>query len=274
MLRVTPFGKRSALLRPAARQPSRPIGAARVASWRGVSACRTEWRNPSRPYAIENDDPVGDSDMKAVSAFLVLTCRHGGRERRDLGPGRRIVAIGRSGSPALVLAVALVAASCSKIPSGSSPPQPPGSGPAKVASGGGNACDRRLLPAADISTIIGAPVVATRPLPGDPQTCYFVAAPADGSGPELMVTMRPAGGRAALAAYSSGRMNDYVSARPLGGVGDEAVWVPALHEVDARKGDLLCVIQPGALGPTLRRSGEAAQQQALGALCNRIFSAP
>jgi hypothetical protein len=46
----------------------------------------------------------------------------------------------------------------------------------------------------------------------------------------------------------------------------EAAWTPELHEVDARKNNLLCDI---------RSSGTTgATQQALGALCNKIFASP
>ena len=173
----------------------------------------------------------------------------------------------------VVLAMALLAAGCSKDPEAS--PATPYAVPAHAAplSGAGNACERSLLTNADIDDILREPVVGTSPLPGDPQTCYFVSASADRGGPELMVTLRPAGGRATLAGFSSGRMNDYVTAKPLTGVGDQAVWVPALHEVDARKDDVLCVVQPSDLATTLRDAGEAAQQKALGALCNKIFAA-
>lgn len=40
------------------------------------------------------------------------------------------------------------------------------------------------------------------------------------------------------------------------------------------KGDVLCVVGvPMFMSKTLRDAGEAAQQQRLGALCNKIFAA-
>ena len=44
--------------------------------------------------------------------------------------------------------------------------------------------------------------------------------------------------------------------------------------IDARKGDTLCVVgAPMFMAKALRDAGEAAQQQRLGTLCNKVFSA-
>jgi hypothetical protein len=135
-------------------------------------------------------------------------------------------------------------------------------------------CDRKLLTLADVGGILDGQVTGTKPLQGDPQTCYFISANNDKGGPELRITLRPGHGKAALESFTSGKMNAYATWKPLPGVGDEAVWLPDLHEIDARKGDTLCVVgAPFSLSKALRDAGEAAQQQRLGTLCNKVFSA-
>ena len=57
------------------------------------------------------------------------------------------------------------------------------------------------------------------------------------------------------------------------GVGDEAVWVEGLHEVVAEKNDLLCDIQVSGLGRNAPGASPADQRRAVGALCNKIFTA-
>jgi hypothetical protein len=151
-------------------------------------------------------------------------------------------------------------------------------GVAKAASGTaaaqGNVCDRELLTLADVDGILDQQVTGTKPLQGDPQTCYFISANNDKGGPELRITLRPGHGKTTLGSFTSGKMDAYATWRPLSGVGDEAVWLPDLHKIDARKGDTLCVVgAPMFLSKTLREAGDAAQQQRLGALCNRVFSA-
>jgi hypothetical protein len=138
----------------------------------------------------------------------------------------------------------------------------------------GNVCDRKLLTLGDVAGILDQPVTGTKPLQGDPQTCYFISANNDQGGPELRITLRPGHGKAALESFTSGKMNAYATWKPLPGVGDEAVWLPDLHEIDARKGDTLCVVgAPMFMSKALRDAGEAAQQQRLGTLCNKVFSA-
>jgi len=137
----------------------------------------------------------------------------------------------------------------------------------------GNVCERKLLTLTDVAGILDAPVTGTKPLHGDPQTCYFVSANSDQGGAELRITLRPGHGKKTLESFTSGMMNAYATWKPLSGVGDEAVWLPDLHEVDARKGDVLCVVGvPMFMGKDLRDAGEAAQKQRLGTLCNKVFS--
>lgn len=143
-----------------------------------------------------------------------------------------------------------------------------------VASTPGNVCDRKLLTMADVAGILDQPVTGTKPLQGDPQTCYFISANNDQGGPELRITLRPGHGKATLDSFTSGKMNAYATWKPLSGVGDEAVWLPDLHEIDARKGNTLCVVgAPMFMSKALRDAGEAAQQQRLGTLCNKVLSA-
>jgi hypothetical protein len=162
-------------------------------------------------------------------------------------------------------------AACSQGASTSSPVLPA----AKVATTAfqGNVCDRKLLTLADVDGILDQPVVGTKPLQGDAQTCYFITAQdAHGAG-KIQVSLRPGHGKAAIGSFTSGGMNEYATWKPLAGVGDEAVWLPDLHEVDARKGDTLCVVgAPMFMSKALRDAGESAQQQRLGALCNKVFS--
>lgn len=143
-----------------------------------------------------------------------------------------------------------------------------------IAATQGNVCDRRLLTLADVDGILDQQVTGTKPLQGDPQTCYFISANNDRGGPELRITLRPGHGKATLDSFTSGKMNAYATWKPLAGIGDEAVWLPDLHEIDARKANTLCVVgAPLFLSKALRDAGEVAQQQRLGALCNKVFAA-
>jgi hypothetical protein len=129
----------------------------------------------------------------------------------------------------------------------------------------GNACDRKLLTAADAAGILSEPVTGTKPIPGDPQSCEFTT----GSFSSVEVTLRPGLGRTTLGVWKSGRMP--VSGTTLTGVGDEAVWVDPLSEVVAEKNDLLCDIQVTGLAGVLQHKPAADRQKAIGALCNKIF---
>ncbi len=164
----------------------------------------------------------------------------------------------------------LALCACSKTAPGAGAPAV---GKAAAESYAGNACERKLLTAADLTGILSAPVTGTKPLKGDPQTCYFSTSQGDD---DLMVSLRPGHGVATIATFTSGHMNEYAKWKPLTGVGDEAVWLADLHEVDARKNNLLCVVRPGLAPGTLsadpHRAGDEVQQQKLGALCNTIFA--
>ena len=120
----------------------------------------------------------------------------------------------------------------------------------------GNACDRKLLTAADLSVLLKG-TIAVGPLEGDPQSCVFTAGDS-----RVTVSLRPGVGDATVSTVLAGGEN--VSATSFSGVGDKAAWTSELHEVNATKNNLLCDIQ--ASGNT------GATQQSVGALCNKIFA--
>jgi len=156
--------------------------------------------------------------------------------------------------------------SCSKAGANTGP------GKTGTAATGQSACDRKLLTADDVGGILSDPVVGTKDLKGDPQTCYFLTKTSESAGgPELMITLRPGLGRATIETYTSGRMKEYATSTPLPGVGDGAVWLPDLHEVDAQKNDVLCIVQPHGLRKELARGPVEVLQKRLGGLCTTIF---
>ena len=126
----------------------------------------------------------------------------------------------------------------------------------------GSACDRKLVTSAQAADILGAPIVETKGLAGDPQTCELGTA----GYASVTISLRPGLGDVTVQTWLDGKMP--VSATPLAGVGDHAAWVTDLSEVVATKGNLLCDIQTS--GATLSK---ASVQQKVGALCNRIFAA-
>jgi hypothetical protein len=160
-----------------------------------------------------------------------------------------------------LLALAGLLCACNRPPGGQASGAP-SAGDARAAASARSACDRQLIAVADLAGILDSPVVETKNIPGDPQSCVFNT----GGFPAVVVSLRPTNGRI----WSSGKMP--ISAVPLAGVGDHAAWVDSLHEVDAEKDDVLCVVEardPGAH----YRSAPAELQQRLGALCNKIFAA-
>ena len=131
----------------------------------------------------------------------------------------------------------------------------------------GSACKRKLLTTEDVTGILRAPSTAAE-VPGDNgSTCSFTT-----SGyASVTVTIRPGMGKASLAIWKSGKMP--VSGVAEQGVGDEAVWVEQLHEVVARKNDLLCDISASGLNRNAPGTAIADQRRGVGALCNKIFAA-
>lgn len=159
---------------------------------------------------------------------------------------------------------ASVIMACSRA--GSNPSSGPSHSAAARTVSSGNACDRKLLTTADVAGIVTAPITGTKVTPGDSESCEFTTATFS----SITVTLRPRMGKATVATWRNGRMP--LSATPLAGVGDEAVWVEQLHEVVAEKNDLLCDIQVSGTGKDLNRAG-ADEQRRVGALCNKIFAA-
>jgi hypothetical protein len=127
-------------------------------------------------------------------------------------------------------------------------------------------CDRHLLKVDDLAGILSPPITGSRPLPGDAQSCEFVTA----SFPAIIVSVRPGLGRTTVDAWATGKMP--LDSAPLLGVGDNAVWLDALHEVVAQKNALLCDIQVRGGGSDLALNSKTLQGT-LGALCNKIFGA-
>jgi len=132
----------------------------------------------------------------------------------------------------------------------------------------GNVCDLKLLSAADLVGVLDQPVNGTKSLPGDAQTCIFTSGTEPGA-PQLSVSLRAGLGRATIASFTSGHMDEYSKWQTLAGVGDGAVWLPQLHEVQAQQDDVLCNVHPDVASAAL---GHPPVQQKLGALCNTIFT--
>ncbi len=63
-----------------------------------------------------------------------------------------------------------------------------------------------------------------------------------------------------------------LSATPLAGVGDQAVWQATLHELIAQKNDLLCDIEVRGAQGDIAATADALPLL-LGALCNKAFAA-
>ena len=133
----------------------------------------------------------------------------------------------------------------------------------------GNACDRHWLTIADAADILREPVVGARPLSGDPQTCDFITATQDAGGPSIRVSVRPGLGRATVTAWSNGSMP--FTGSPVPGVGDSAVWISSMREINAQQHDVLCDIAATGLNKELLGDPSGVPRR-LGALCKKIFA--
>jgi hypothetical protein len=153
--------------------------------------------------------------------------------------------------------LSLAVGACSKSTS-----QAATAGGSKAQGAAGNACDRKILTAADVTGILNAPITETRTIPGDPQSCKFATA----GFTSITVTVRPGAGNTTVDTWLAGRMP--LAAVPLAGVGERAAWVTDLTEVVATKANLLCDIQVQAGG-----GSKPGLQAAAGALCNKVFAA-
>jgi hypothetical protein len=163
----------------------------------------------------------------------------------------------------LALMAALSITACSKPATNASATPPSGTtaSPAPAAaSAPGTVCDRKLITAADVAPLLSEAISEEQTIPGDAQSCEF-----DTTGfSQVQISVRPGLGNVSVAQTKSGATNQSVT--PLAGVGDTAVWDPLLKEVDATKGNVLCVI--GAHGPAT----SGATSDKVGALCNKIFA--
>ena len=159
----------------------------------------------------------------------------------------------------LALAAVLSAVACAKPAANGGAST--AAAPTAAAAPAGNACDRKLVTAADVAPLLDEAISGEKTIPGDAQSCEFVTAGFS----SVHISMRPGLGNATVAQVKSGATNQTVT--PLAGVGDSAVWDPTLKQVDATKNDLLCEV--GAIGPATR----SATPDKIGALCNKIFAA-
>jgi hypothetical protein len=126
-------------------------------------------------------------------------------------------------------------------------------------------CDQKWVIAGDVSGILRLPIVTAKNVPGDAQSCEFKTE----SFPAIQVTFRPGLGKITVETWAAGKMPS--KATPLVGVGDRAVWVDDLHEVDAQKDNALCVVTANGAGRDFA-IGKSELQKRLGGLCNQIFS--
>jgi hypothetical protein len=127
-------------------------------------------------------------------------------------------------------------------------------------------CDQKWVTAGDVAGILRLPITAVKDIPGDPQSCEFKTS----SFPSITVSFRPGLGKVTVETWAAGRMPS--KATPLSGVGDSAVWVDDLHEVDAQKNNALCVVTANGAGRDFA-IGKSEIQKKLGGLCNKIFAA-
>jgi hypothetical protein len=144
---------------------------------------------------------------------------------------------------------------------------PRGAGPAPVAAqtSSPTPCEHLPVSRADVDGLLASSVIDTTLVPGDTQSCEYTT----GGFPSVIVSVRPGVGQRTVDDWTQGRMA--LKVVPLAGVGDGAVWQPALREVIAYKKSLLCDIQvragDGDLAP-----GNNEIEKSMGALCNKIFA--
>ena len=130
-----------------------------------------------------------------------------------------------------------------------------------------DACQRVKLRLDDLAGILNEPVTLASPVPGDGQSCAYLTA----GFPAITISLRPGVGKSALDAWMHGKMP--FEARPIAGVGEAALWQAGLHELIARREDLLCDVQVRAGTNDLALTPDALSRAA-GDLCNKIFGVP
>ena len=126
-------------------------------------------------------------------------------------------------------------------------------------------CERGLLTERDLQGILRGPIVGSRLVPGDPQSCAFTT----GGHSRFEITMRPNHGRAIVEDWIEGTMA--LEAVPLHGVGDHAAWQRDLHEVIAERGDALCDISVMGTEGDFVDTSEYVLEDRIGNLCNKIL---
>src|SRR5579863_3616112 len=134
----------------------------------------------------------------------------------------------RTALASAVLLSVLVFAACSGNSTGNSSTTTADAGnPAQAASpaapmaataSAANACDRKLVTAADVAPLLDEAISSEKTIPGDAQSCEYVTA--DFS--SVHISMRPGLGNATVAQVKSGATNQTVTS--LAAVGDSAVW--------------------------------------------------
>jgi hypothetical protein len=176
------------------------------------------------------------------------------------------VTIGRFGCAIAILVTAACANNGSAPPAGGSPVPATAAASAGGSASSGNACDRKWITQADVEGILSDPISSVTPLAGDAQSCVFNTA----TFVTLTVSTRPGLGKTTVDTWASGKMP--VSATPISGVGDQAVWQDTLREIIAQKNNLLCDI--GISGPPgASKLATPELQKRMGGLCNKIFAA-
>jgi hypothetical protein len=162
--------------------------------------------------------------------------------------------------------VAALGAACTKTGASSAGAAQTGSSAPVTPAPLGNVCDRHLVTTEDVAGVLRDPITTMKSLAadGDAQSCQFETA----AFALVTVTLRPGLGNATVGAWAGGRMP--ISAAPLVGVGDRAVWVAELKEVIATRNDVLCDIGVG--GPPGASVAADVVKKRLGDLCNTIFA--
>lgn len=122
-------------------------------------------------------------------------------------------------------------------------------------------CERKVVTVEDVSGLLAGPI-ASKPLPGDPQSCVFEGA----NFTSVTLSVRPGLGDVSVGAWTSGTVP--VPGVTMTGIGDKAVWQDTLRELVATKRNVLCDIQAtGANGST------ADVQKKFAALCDKVWAA-
>ena len=126
-------------------------------------------------------------------------------------------------------------------------------------------CERGLLTERDLQGILRGPIVGSRLVPGDSQSCALTTV----GHSRFEITMRPKRGKATVDNWIDGSMA--LEAVPLQGVGDRAAWQRDLHEVIAERGDALCDIAVIGTEGDFVDTSEYVLEDRIGNLCNKLL---